>query len=132
VVSPWDEALDRPMLLPADAAVVTLRAAGGTLELYGVRLDDPRTPLPPGPVDPAPPPAADAFDLAAPAPCAAPACDDTPALAAALAAAPPGPVRLSLRRRDVHAAHAVGHSPAGHTPRRATGDGAALGPGRRR
>jgi hypothetical protein len=93
VVSPWDEALDRPMLLPADAAMVTLRAAGGTLELYGVRLDDPRTPLPPGPVDPAPPPAADAFDLAAPAPCAAPACDDTPALAAALAAAPSGPVR---------------------------------------
>ncbi len=94
VTEPWEVAPDAPLVLtPEDlGAQVELEATGGTLVLLGARLADPRAPLP------APPDEAVPMESVAPAPlpCAEPGCDDAPALAAALNAAPPGPMRFVL------------------------------------
>jgi hypothetical protein len=94
VTEPWSVAPDAPLVFtPEDlGAQVDIEATGGTLVLLAARLADPREPLPGAPVEAEPV----AFDVPAPAPCAEAGCDDTPALTAALNAAPPGPLRFIL------------------------------------
>jgi hypothetical protein len=114
VVHPWETDRARPLSIEAGTDRVTLTATSGSLRLFAAVLEDPRAPLP---ARPAPAPGAAPFVVVAPPPCVSPGCDDTPALAAALEAAPDGPVRFELdattytlrtpwviRRRSTHLA----------------------------
>lgn len=82
-----------PLRLPTggDRWTLEVEAAGGTIEVFGARLADRRTPLP---EDPPPAPAEGAIlDVA---PCAEAGCDDAAGLREAIAAAPPGPLTIRL------------------------------------
>lgn len=95
VTEPWETAPDAPLVLtPEDlGAQIDIEATGGTLVIVGARLADPRVPRPAAPAEAEPMESV----APAPAPCADPGCDDTPALAAALNGAPPGLMRFALR-----------------------------------